>query len=59
MIKAKLSDLLKVHISLSKCAVCDKKKLRFIKAQEARGILSNLKTRTVYSKIPLIGDVLF
>ena len=27
---------------LSKCAICDSKKSRFIKNQEARGLLSNL-----------------
>ena len=28
---------------LSKCAICDSKKSRFIKKQEAKGLLSNLK----------------
>ena len=27
---------------LSKCAICDSKKSRFIKNQEAKGLLSNL-----------------
>ena len=27
-----------------KCAVCGIKKLRFVKAQEAKGLLSNLNT---------------
>ena len=27
---------------LSKCAICNSKKLRFIKNQEAKGLLSNL-----------------
>ena len=31
---------------LSKCAVCDGKKLRFIKEQEASGLLSNLNKNT-------------
>ena len=30
-------------MSLSKCAVCDSKKSRFIKEQEASGLLSCLK----------------
>ena len=30
---------------LSKCAICDSKKSRFIKNQEAKGLLSNLGVR--------------
>ena len=44
---------------LSKCAICDAKKSKFIKKQEAKGLLSNLGIRTPLSKIPLSGDVLF
>ena len=43
---------------LSKCAICNNKKSRFVKEQEARGLLSNLGTRTLLSKIPLL-NVLF
>ena len=43
---------------LSKCAICNNKKSRFIKEQEARGLLSNLGIRTPLSKIPLL-NVLF
>ena len=43
---------------LSKCAICSNKKSRFIKEQEARGLLSNLGIRTPLSKIPLL-NVLF
>ena len=43
---------------LSKCAICNNKKSRFIKEQEARGLLSNLGIRTLLSKIPLL-NVLF
>ena len=39
---------------LSKCAICNNKKSRFIKEQEARG----LSKRTPLSKIPLL-NVLF
>ena len=39
---------------LSKCAICNNKKSRFIKEQEARGLLSNLGIRTPLSKIPLL-----
>ena len=35
---------------LSKCAVCDSKKSRFIKKQEAKGILSSLSLKTPLSK---------
>ena len=43
---------------LSKCAICGSKKSRFIKKQEASGILSNLGFKTL-NKIPLLGDILF
>ena len=35
---------------LSKCAICTSKKSKFIKNQEAKGLLS---------KIPILGDILF
>ena len=35
------------------------KKLRFIKNQEAKGLLSNLGIRISLSKVPLLGDILF
>ena len=44
---------------LSKCAICDSKKSKFIKKQEAKGILSSLGIKTTLSKITLLGDVLF
>ena len=44
---------------LSKCAICGAKKSKFIKKQEAEGLLSNLDIRTLLSKIPLLGDILF
>ena len=44
---------------LSKCAICGAKKSKFIKKQEAEGLLSNLGIRTLSSKIPLLGDILF
>ena len=42
----------------SKCPVCGIKKSRFLKEQEARGLLSNLGIRTSLSKIPLL-NILF
>ena len=44
---------------LSECAICGSKKSRFIKNQEAKGLLSNLGIRTPLSKVPILGDVLF
>ena len=44
---------------LPKCAKCGRKKSRFIKNKEAKGLLSNLGIRTPLSKIPILGDVLF
>ena len=43
---------------LSKCAVCNNKKSRFIKEQEASGLLSSLGINTPLSKIPLVGPLL-
>ena len=42
----------------SKCSVCGIKKSRFVKEQEAKGLLSNLGIKTPLSKIPLL-NVLF
>ena len=44
---------------LSKCATCGCKKSRFIKNQEANGLLSNLGVKTPLIKIHILGDVLF
>ena len=46
-------------VLLSKCAISGSKKSRFIKNQEAKGLLSNLGIRTPLSKVPLLGDILF
>ena len=42
----------------SKCTVCGIKKSRFVKDQEAKGLLSNLEIKTPLIKIPFL-DVLF
>ena len=42
----------------SKCSLCGIKNSRFIKEQEAKGLLSNLGIKTPLSKIPLL-NVLF
>ena len=44
---------------LSKCARCGCIKWRFIKNQEAKGLLSNLGARTPLSEIPILGDISF
>ena len=44
---------------LSKCAICGSKKSRFIKNQEAKGLLSKLGSKTPFSKLPILGDILF
>ena len=44
---------------LSICTICGSKKSKFIKEQEATGILSSLGFKTTLSKIPLLGDIFF
>ena len=44
---------------LSECAICGSKNSKFIKKQEASGLLSKLGIKTPLSKIPILGDVLF
>ena len=45
-------------ILLSKFEGHDNKKSKFIKEQEARGLLSSLGIKTALSKIPLVGHLL-
>ena len=44
---------------LSKCAICGSKKSRFIKNQEAKGLLSKLGIKTPFSKLLILVDILF
>ena len=44
---------------LSKSATCGSKKLRFIKNQETKGLLSSLGLKTPSSKVPILCDILF
>ena len=44
---------------LSKFAVCHSEKSRFFKKQKASGLLSNLGSKTHFSKLPLLYDILF
>ena len=45
-------------IMQTKCPICGIKKSRFVKEQEAKGLLSTLGIKTPLSKIPLL-NVLF
>ena len=42
----------------SKCSNCKNKKSRFVKEQEAKGLLSNLGIKTSLIKIPLLNVLL-
>ena len=53
--KTKINKL----IMESQCTDCRNKKSRFVKKQDAKGLLSNLGIRTPLNKIPLLGDILF
>ena len=48
-----------ILIMQSKCTECGFKKSRFVKKQEAKGLLSSLGLKTRLSKIPLFGDIFF
>ena len=41
------------------CSMCRSKKLKFLKEQEPRGLLSTLGIRTPLIKVPLLGTLLF
>ena len=43
---------------LSKCAISSSKKSRFVKNQEAKGLLSNLGIKKPLSKVPILGEIL-
>ena len=44
---------------LSNCPTCGSKKSRFVKNQEAKGLLSKLGIKTPLRKVPILGDILF
>ena len=44
---------------LSECKVCDNKKLKFIKEQQASGLLRSLGVNIPLNKTPLLGLLLF
>ena len=43
---------------LSNCVVCNSKKSKLLKQQEASGLLCSLGIKTPFSKIPLVGLLL-
>ena len=45
-------------IILSTCAICGSEKPKFIKQQEAKGLLRNLGLRIPLNKIPVLGGIL-
>ena len=51
MVRTKNNRLLMQSI----CSDCKNKKSRFVKEQEAKGLLSNLGINTPFSKIPLLN----
>ena len=51
MFRTKINRLL----MQSKCSVCKNKKSRFVKEQNAKGLLSNIGIKTPLSKIPLLN----
>ena len=55
MVKTKKNNRLLMQ---SKCSVCETKKSRFVKKQDAKGLLSNLGIKTPLNKILLL-NVLF
>ena len=44
---------------LSKLTLCGSKRSKFVKKQEASGILSSVGIRTPLSIIPVLGDIFF
>ena len=46
-------------IILSTCAICNSKKSKFFKEQQAKELFSNLGLKTPLNKISVVGDILF
>ena len=44
---------------LPKCAVCNNKKLKFLKEQETKKLLSSIGIKTPSNQIPLLGSIQF
>ena len=44
---------------ISKCVVCNSRKCKFIKKQEAKGLVTKLGMKTPLNETPILGDILF
>ena len=44
---------------LSKCTICGSKKSKFINKQEVKELLSKLGIKAPFSKLPILGNILF
>ena len=53
-INPKVSKTYNGETMVSKFAICGSKKSRFVKKQDARGVLSSLGLKTPLNKIPLL-----
>ena len=58
-INPQVSNTSSGKVMISKCAICNSKKSKFIKKQEAKGLLSKLGIKTPLNKIPILGDIYF
>ena len=58
-INPKVSKTTNGKAIISTCAICGSKKSKFIKQQEAKGLLSNLGLKTPLNKILVLGNILF
>ena len=47
------------YVMKSICPSCKHKKSKFVKKQEAQGILSSLGIKTPLANVPLLGPLLF
>ena len=58
-INSQVSSTSNGKLMISKCAICNSKKSKFIKKQDAKGLVSKLGIKTPLSKVPILGDILF
>ena len=47
----------RIIIIFSKCTVCNSKKSKFLKEQEASRLLSSIGIKTTLNEIPLVGSL--
>ena len=59
IINPQVSSTSNGKFAISKCGICGSKKSKFIKKQEGSGLLSKLGIKTLLSKIPVFGGILF